>query len=439
MKNPTLVIASSLALAGLALCSTVRADMVTDWNATLVDAASASASTDLPPVATRKAAIVQVAVFDAVNGIARKYEPYLVSERAPRGARQEAAAAQAAYTTLVALYPTQQARFDTQLAASLASLAGHEGNSQSIARGLAWGEHVANLVLAARSMDGSSATYPGYFGGTGPGVWRSLPTATAADGTLPAILPQWRYVVPFALASPDQLRPGPPPALTSTEYAADVNEIKAVGRVDSTTRTADQTQLALLWAAPDFNLFRVAPQVLPRHASLVENARLLALLGIEECDALIAILDAKYTYNFWRPYHAIRLADTDGNPLTDPDPAWTSLVFPPRHQEYPSAHAITSGGFMRVLARELGDKHRFILSVPSIPTFSWTFDRFSDAAVQVKEARVWAGIHYRNSVNVGGDMGVALGDYIVKNVLRPLEDCDEGHQEGDDGGQSRRW
>jgi len=419
--------AASLALAGLAAGFSVRADMVTDWNATLVDAASASASTDLPPVAARKAAIVQVAVFDAVNGIARKYEPYLVTERAPRGAGQEAAAAQAAYTTLVALYPAQQAMFDAQLAASLASLAGHDCDSKSITQGLTWGEHVANLLLEARSTDGSSATYPGFYGGTGPGVWRSLPTATAADGTLPAVLPQWRYVVPFALASPDQLRPGPPPALTSAQYAADVNEIKEIGRVDSTTRTADQTQLALLWAAPDFNLFRVAPQVLPPHASLVDNARLFALLGIEECDSLIAIFDAKYTYNFWRPYHAIRLADTDGNPLTDPDPTWTSLVFPPRHQEYPSAHAIFTGGFMRVLERELGDRHTFTLSVPSIPTFSWTFDRFSDAAAQVKGARMWAGIHYRNSVNVGGDMGVALGDYVVKHVLRPLEDCDEGH------------
>jgi hypothetical protein len=307
----------------------------------------------------------------------------------------------------------------------LASLAGHEGNSQSIARGLAWGEHVANLVLAARSTDGSSATVPGFFGGTGPGVWRSLPTATAADGTLAAVLPQWPTVVPFAMTSPHQFRPGPPPALTSVEYATDVNEVKAIGRVDSTTRTADQTSLAKVWAAPDLNEFRVAQQVLPPNASLVDNARLLALLGIEECDALIAVFDAKYTYNFWRPYHAIRLADTDGNPLTDPDPTWTSLIFPPRHQEYPSAHGVLTGGFMRVLARVLGDEHTFTLSVPSMPTFSWTFNRFSDAAAQVKEARIWGGIHFRNSVNVGGDMGIALGDYVVENFLLPLEDDDE--------------
>ena len=191
----------------------------TDWNATLVNAAVATTA-DLPPVTSRKAAIVQVAVFDAVNGIERKYQPYLVTERAPRRARQAAAAAQAAYTTLLALYPAQKAMFDAQLAASLASLGAHEDDSGSIDRGLSWGEHVANLVLAARSTDGSSATVPGYFGGTGPGVWRS-PTATAADGTLAAILPQWPHVVPFALASPSQLRPGPPPALTSAVLAVE--------------------------------------------------------------------------------------------------------------------------------------------------------------------------------------------------------------------------
>jgi PAP2 superfamily len=341
-------------------------------------------------------------VFDAVNGIVREYEPYFVTERAPGGARAEAAVAGAAYTTLVALYPAQTATFDAELAASLATIPGSDGKSQSIARGLAWGEHVANLVLALRSLDGFSATLPGYFGGTGPGVWRSLPTATNPDGTLAAVFPQYRFVVPFAMTSPDQFRPGPPPALTSVEYATDVNEVKAIGRVDSTTRTTEQTQLAQLWQAVSIaDLFRGTRADLPHKASLVDNARLFALLSITSCDALIAAFDAKYTYNLWRPYHAIRLADTDGNALTDPDPTWTSLVFPPRHQEYLSAHCVATGGFMRVLSRVLGDKHTFTLSSPGFPSFTWTFNRFSDAAAQVKEARIWAGIHFRNSCNVG--------------------------------------
>jgi hypothetical protein len=421
--------AVGLMAAGLALaaCLQVRADMVTDWNVNLEKAAKVAAQ--LPPIEARIAAIVQVAVFDAINGIDRKYQPYFVMDRAPGGARQEPAVAQAACTTLKALYPSQAATFDAELAQSIASLPGHQGNSQSIARGLAWGEHVANLILALRSIDGFSATLPGYFGGTGPGVWRSLPTATNPDGTLAAVFPQLRFVVPFAIESPDQFRPGPPPALSSPEYAADVNAVKDIGRVNSTTRTTEQTQLALLWQAVSIvDLFRGVRADLPADASLVDNARLFALLGAASCDALIATFDAKYTYNLWRPYHAIRLADTDGNPLTDPDPTWTALVFAPRHQEYPSAHAIATGAFMRVLARELGDEHPFVLSSPGFPSFTFTFDRFSDAAEQVKDARVWAGIHFPNSTKVGGVMGLALGDYVVDHFLLPL---DQDEEDGD--------
>ncbi len=418
------LIATILALIGCARTSEVRADMVTDWTINLEKAVKVAAQ--LPPIESRNAAIVQVAVFDAVNGIERKYQPYLVTERAPGGARAEAAVAQAAYTALKALYPAQAATFDAELADSIAAIPGHQGNSQSIARGLAWGEYVAKQILALRSLDGFSANLPGYFGGTAPGVWRSLPTATAADGTLPAVLPQLRYVTPFALASPDQFRPGPPPDLTSTQYAQDVNTVKDLGSTTSTMRTAEQKNLALLWQAVSLvDLFRGVRGILPADASLDDNARVFALLGISSIDALIAVFDAKYTYNLWRPYHAIRLAGTDGNPLTDADPNWTALVFAPRHQEYPSAHSIATGAFMRILSRMFGDETQFVLSSPGFPSFTWTFDRFSDAAAQVKQARVWAGIHYPNSTEVGGAMGILVGDYVLDHVLLPLNDDDE--------------
>jgi len=191
--------------------------MVTEWNATL--SAAINATSDLPPVQARKAAIVQVAVYDAVNGIARKYQPYFVTDRAPRGARQEAAVAQAAYITLVAMYPAQKALFDAQLADSLATIPGIRGHSQSIARGLEWGEFVANAILAWRSTDGFSTPYPPIFGGTAIGEWRSVP-----DGTKPGALPGYRYMTPFTLMSASQYRPGPPPDLTNAQYAADLNE-----------------------------------------------------------------------------------------------------------------------------------------------------------------------------------------------------------------------
>ena len=414
------LLASAFILTGPGAAISARADTVTEWNQNFELAAKAAAQ--LPPIEARAAAIVQVAVFDAVNGIQRKYEPYFVTEPAPPGARADAAAAKAAYTALKALYPSQAATFDAELANSLANLPGANGKNPAVANGLAWGEHVANLILTLRSTDGFSATVPGYFGGGAPGVWRSLPTGTNADGTLPAIVPQYRFMVPFTMTSPSQFRPGPPPDLTSEQYANDVNEVKAIGRVDSATRTGDQTQLALLWQATGVrDFFRSTRAILPADMDLVDEARLFALLGMSSCDGLISVFDAKYTYNFWRPYHAIRLADTDGNPLTDPDPAWTSLVFPPRHQEYPSAHCVATGAYMRVLARVLGDENTFTLSSPAFPSFTWTFDRVSDAAVQVKEARIWAGIHFRNSCNVGGAMGAALGDYIADNALRPLE------------------
>ncbi len=418
MRNRTRL--SVLALTVLAGVRTVPADTVTDWNLNFEKAAKAAAQ--LPPIEMRSAAIVHTAIFDAVNGIAREYEPYFVTEAAPPGARADAAAIQAAYVTLKALYAAQSASFDAELADSLANLPGSQGNSVSIARGLAWGEHVANLILAWRRQDGFSTTLPGYFGGTAPGVWRSLPTATAPDGTLPAIFPQLRYVLPFAMTSPDQFRPEPPFDLTSVDYANDVNEVEALGRVDSAVRTSDQTQLAKLWQATSIaDLFRGVRPILPQDASLDDNARLFALLSMAGCDALISVFDAKYTYNFWRPYHAVRLADTDGNPLTVADPTWTALVFAPRHQEYPSAHSIATGAFMRVLAGVLGDEHPFLLSSTGFPNFTWTFDSFSDAAAQVQEARIWAGIHFRHSCHVGGAMGIALGDYILGNVLLPVE------------------
>jgi hypothetical protein len=402
----------------LGIC--LRADMVTDWSANLNQIIVAVAQP--VPTQARSIAMVHSAIYDAVNGIANKYMPYFVTESAPPGARQEAAAAQAAYTAMVNLYPSQKTALDVMLADSLSQVPGEEGDSQSIARGRAWGEHVAALILAWRSTDGFTTPLPLYFGGGAPGVWRSPPTPTAPDGTLPAILPQLAVLTPFAMTNPSQFRPGPPPALASAQYAADLNEVKVIGRFDSALRTPEQTQLALLWQAVgpvDEN--RIARSVMPPENELVDNARLFALLNIAAADAIIAGFDSKYTYNFWRPYHAIRLADTDGNPDTEADPTWNSLFLPPRFQEYMSNHAVVTAAFMHVLARLLGDENTFTLSAPVFPSFTWTFNRFSDATAQVKEARIWAGIHSRNSCNVGEAKGIALADYVLDNFLLPLD------------------
>jgi hypothetical protein len=425
------LIAAGLALAGFIAVNPARADVVTDWNANTEQAILTAAQG--PPVQGRFLAIVHAAIYDAVNGIEHKYTPYFVTERGPAGASAEAAAAQAAYTALVSLYPSQKATFDAQLASSLAKIPGQAGRNRRIKNGRDWGEHVANQILAWRATDGFTDVLPGYFGGTDPGVWRSPPDATHADGTQAAIFPQNAVLVPFAMTSHDQFRPGPPPALTSALYAADVNEVKAIGRFDSAIRTTEQTQLALLWQAVgqvnENHAIRPVIEALIEaahgHLQLVDTARIFALINIAAEDATIAGFDSKYTYNLWRPYHAIRLADTDGNPDTEADPTWDSLFIAPRHQEYMSNHAVITTAFMNMLAELLGDEHTFTLSAPGYPSFTWTFNRFSDAALQVKEARIWAGIHYRNSCNVGADQGLKISNYVLNNFLLPLEDDED--------------
>jgi hypothetical protein len=406
------------------LSSVVHADVVSDWNTVLSTALrNAGIATGSQ---TRPAAIVQAAVFDAVNGIARKYEPYFVTEWAPGGARQEAAAAQAAYTALVSLIPSQKGAFDAQLAVSLAAIPGAEGSSESIRRGVAWGERVALEILAWRFGDGSAAGggTPFCCGAT-PGVWRSVPP-TAANAN--AVFPQVAVMTPFALTSHSQFRPGPPPALASAEYAADVNEVKAVGRATGSTRTAEQTDLARLWHAvspADENA--TFNSLLPPGLELVDRARILALVNLAMADAYIYIFDAKYTYNLWRPYHAIRLADTDGNPATSPDPDWTSLIQPtPNHQEYPSAHSAISGAGLRMMRNLLGDQG-FTLRSPGYPSFVYNYPSFSAGALGVQNARIWGGIHYRFATQVGAGGGATIADYIFANFMQPRRSHGRGN------------
>jgi PAP2 superfamily len=407
------IVAAGIACVALITSSSSRADIVTDWNETAE--AVIRASTPSPPLQIRALAIVNAAIYDAVNGIARKYQPYFVTDAAPPGARQKAAAAQAAFTALKGLFPAQAPLLEAKLAESLASIPGHKGKSQSIARGRAWGEQVAQAVLAWRATDGLSTSVPPYFGGTAPGQWRSIP-----NGTAPGALPQFATLVPFTLSSSSQFRPGPPPALDSAQYAADVNEVKTIGRVDSAIRTATQTQLTLLWAASspvDENA--LARSVVPPGYALADTARLFALINFAACDGMIAGFDAKYHYGFWRPFHAIRLADTDGNAATDPDPLWTSLIPAPNHPEYISTHSTVTGATFRVLALLLGDETPFTLSSPGLPGITADYERFSDAAVEVGLSRVWGGIHFRTACEVGRAVGESIADQAVTNYLLP--------------------
>src|SRR2546425_378898 len=399
------------ALPLLAVTTQARANVISDWNDTAIRVIKAVNPN--PIFASRALSMTHVAQFDAVNAVVGCYEPYATTLTEPT-ASPEAAAAQAAYHVLINLYPSQTAALDTALAASLSAVSDGAAKTD----GIALGNAVAAVILALRANDGSAATVP-YTPGSGPGVWVPTPPAFA-----PAVFPQWRYVTPWTMTAPEQFRPGPPPALDGATYTADFNEIKALGAVNSSIRTQDQTDVAVFLNsdAPWFMLGGGARfAVSARPLRLVDSARLFALLNMAMADALIAVWDAKFTYNFWRPVTAIRAADTDGNPATDPDPDWLPLIATPPHPEYAAAHTIISAAGATVLASVFGDEFTFAVSSPALPGKSRTFTRFSDFATESSNARVWGGVHWRNSTVVAAQMGHQIGEHALATVLRDIE------------------
>jgi hypothetical protein len=408
-------LSATAAVLSATLAGTVRADVVTDWNQIMAQTALATKTS--PLVTTRVAAIVQVAVFDAINGIERRYTPIHVKPNAPRGASRRAAAIQSAYATLLALYPSQKPALDAQRRASL-DIRTDEDRSElmSILQGIAWGQTVADAILAWRSTDGFTPPPPPFLGGNAVGEWRPTP-----PGFLPGAAPQFATMTPWVLMAPWQFRPPGPAELTGAQYAADFNEVKAIGSVTSATRTAFQTEVARFWNG-NTPLFwnRIAlTMAATRQTSLLENARLFALLNVAMADAAIACWDAKYHYVFWRPITAIQLADTDGNPLTDVDPSWTPLLVTPNFPEYPSGHATVSPAAVVVLQALFGDSGPFTLDSDVLTGVLHSFTSFAAAADEAFLARIYGGIHFRTSCQDGHDLGVAVGNYAMANAALP--------------------
>ncbi len=397
------------------------ADVVLEWNQILLD--TAKADRVVPLFFPREAAIVSAAVYDAVNAIDRSYTPLHADVQAPRGASLEAAAAQAAHDTMAALFPAHQATFDATLAADLAGIP--PGRARL---GIAVGQAVAQQILDWRSTDGSAAQVA-YVPGTAPGDWQPTPPAFA-----PALAPQWGHVTPFCIPSDSAFRAPPPPALTSAEYTAAFNEVKSLGAANSTTRTADQSQIAQFWYAaagtftPGGYWNQIAQGVArQRGESPVQNARLFALLNVAQADATFAVWDTKYTYSFWRPVTAIRAADTDGNPDTAADPAWTPFLGTPNHPSYNSGHSGVSGAAAAVLAAFFGtDAIPFSFSSDSLPGVTRSFAGFSAALQECSDSRVYAGIHWRFDVAAGQATGGQVGAYVVSHCLLPAAPSDDG-------------
>ncbi len=415
----------------LAMTSVGRADDVTEWKEMLLRSAIMTNPAVNPVVTSRMAAIHSAAVFDAVNGIERRYAPIHVAPAAPAGASRRAAAVQAAYASLLLLhptatYPSMKLALDSKRAASLAliSASPHE-NPAGIASGIAWGQTVADAIFAWRSTDGFTPPPPPFLGGTGVGQWRPTPPAFASGA-----VPQFAYMTPWVLSSPSQFHPAGPPALTSARYTADFNEVKTMGSATSTLRTPDQTAAAWLWnsATPSYIWNTVAISLLEdghkHRPSLLRSARVLALLNLAIADAAIACWEAKYSFVFWRPVTAIPLADTDGNPATEADPSWTPLFATPAHPEYPSGHSTLSSAGAAVLARLFGAHERITVGSDLIPGLTRTFHGFERALDDVKDARIFAGIHFRSACDDGQAIGKAVAREVLEQVARPLARLD---------------
>jgi len=411
MKQHTLI--SSIVLTLLGWSINAHADVVTDWNTAALNAIRLDRTS--PPVASRALAILHASIYDAVNGISRSHEAYFVESQVPARASREAAASSAAHKVLSTLFPNSAAAFDMLHATTLAAIR----NGPQKAAGVAWGESVAAKILAWRAIDGSGVLVAPP-SGNGPGDWQPTPEAF-----LPYLLPQWGFVASFAIPRVSAFRPPGPPLLDSARWAADYNEVKEIGRAVGSTRTAEQTEIALFWAdgagteTPAGHWNSIAQNVGERN-TLEENARLFALLNLAMADAAICAWDAKYFYNFWRPVTAIRNGDTDRNDATTPDPEWSSLIVTPPFPDYISGHSTFSGAAATVLALFYGtDNIVFDTGSDFLPRVFRRFTSFSAAAREAALSRLYGGIHYRSANEDGLTAGSAVGTWTFRNYLQP--------------------
>jgi hypothetical protein len=390
---------------------TASANVVVDWDVIGVKTVQPIGSS--PPIKPgllfRAIAMMHLAMFNAVNAIDPRYQSYKFQSQAPPGASEDAAAASAAANVLAGIVPS--ADVPATLTSYLAAIP--DGDAKD--RGVKLGEDVASKMLALRAGDGSNAPNA-YRPMTQPGVY--IPTAMTIG---------WESLemTPFAMESPSQFRPGPPPNLKSAEWAKDYNEIKELGEKNSTKRTPQQTEDARFWLTTGPLLTHPLERqiVMAESMSVLSSARFMALASVAEADASQAVYEAKYHYQFWRPITAIRNGDTAGNPDTAPEAAWEPIDATPMHPEYPCAHCIVSSAVATVIEATLGsvDIPEVAITTPSAPGVTHHFTNLQAYIDEVSNARIYAGFHYRNSTVVGQKMGRDIGAYVVKTILQPLK------------------
>jgi len=436
-----LVRAALAAIASLAMPAIgSAADRVSNWNMTAITATAMAGENAV--VQSRALAVAHIAIHDALNGIVRRFEPYAFDRATDPHASADAAVATAAHDALVGIIPvgalpfggfgspaqqaTSVAFLDAVYAADLATITDGDGKT----RGIAVGHAAAQAILARRALDGAT-TFVSYIPGTDPGLWQTTPNPVPFDPPaladhLPAVLPGWGRVTPFVLRSSDQFEPDGPPSLSSSRYARDYNEVKAIGDKLSATRTPEQEQIARFWyELSNIGWSRIGRSLADaRGLDLWERARLLALLNVAMADGVIAGFEAKYTFNFWRPVTAIRAGDTDSNDETIADPAWDSLLNTPFHPDYVSTHSVLGAASAEVLRRFFHDDDVpfTTTSGPPFAGLTRSFASFSQAAEENGNSRVYAGIHFRSAVEEGIAQGRLIGRFVFTHALKPVDD-----------------
>jgi hypothetical protein len=398
-----------------------KADAVLDWN--LIAVNSAVANGQSPFAQARSAAIVQLAVFEAVNAVTGDYRPYLGNIVAPPGASADAASIQAAYRVLSTYFPASASTLLTARANSLALIPDGQAKSD----GIATGDAAAFAMIALRASDGSSPAQFKIPGPAVPGEYQATPSCPIVNGIAVGTLFQWQNVTPFGIPGVSEFLIDPPPALDSKQYAKTYNEVKEVGSAsaNSTERPPDRADVVHYYAAssPTQVFNQAAREIVAQEGwhSLSENARAFALINMAISDGAVTTFFNKYHYNFWRPETAIRARDTDGNRKTDPDPSWVPFIVTPCFPSYPSAHGTLSGAGAEVMRRLYGEAgHAITLSNPAVPTIVLHYGSFRQITDDISDARVYGGIHFRTDQVAGERLGDAIGKAVFMNNLRRM-------------------
>ena len=408
----------------------VLGDVVLDWNALILDAIRADNSP--PTLASRNFAILHTAIYDAVNSVERTHQPYRFLLDPAGEASAEAAAVGAAHAVYVILYPSLRAPADELYAKCLASWP----TRAAITNGLDLGHLIGLLAIGSRDADGSTTQIP-YFPSDAPGQWRRTPPLFR-----PPLDPHWGLVEPFCLPDIEPFVPHGLPALGSTDYAADVNQAKELGAMNSMIRTPEQSQTAVFWsdfsytATPPGHWQELASSIaLQRANTLGENVRLFALLSLAQADVAIVTWETKYRYNSWRPVTAIRRADEDGNPATEADPAWDSSLAAPPFPEYTSGHSAFSTASATVIANFYGtDAITFTVGSDSLPGVFRTFNSLGACADEIGISRIYGGIHFMSANRDGKALGARVGEHVSQNFLLPNDQLPLLRVEGHAGG-----